>query len=81
MHRAILFGSPLSLVFPAFLLGYVSSRRDCGGGRCGDLLTVVNDESPYEAEADLGEAPLYWTDLREMFQKYLNEEKMEGTIR
>ncbi|CAI5791569.1 Transferrin receptor 2 [Podarcis lilfordi] len=64
----------------AFLLGYVLSRgSSCMV--CGDYLAVVNDESPPEAEDGQRGAPLYWADLREMFQKYLNEEKIEGTIR
>ncbi|XP_053122566.1 transferrin receptor protein 2 isoform X2 [Hemicordylus capensis] len=69
----------LLIFIVAFLLGYVSSRVSCR--TCGDFLTVVSDESPYEEEDDPGGAPLYWTDLREMFQRFLNEEKLEGTIR
>uniref|UniRef100_A0A670J318 Transferrin receptor 2 n=1 Tax=Podarcis muralis TaxID=64176 RepID=A0A670J318_PODMU len=68
------------LLSSAFLLGYVLSRgSSCMV--CGDYLAVVNDESPPEAEDGQRGAPLYWADLREMFQKYLNEEKIEGTIR
>ncbi|KAJ6654965.1 hypothetical protein lerEdw1_006436 [Lerista edwardsae] len=63
----------------AFLLGYVSSRVSCSV--CGDFLTVVSEEGPYEGERDPGAAPLYWADLREMFQRQLNEEQIEGTIR
>ncbi|XP_048372912.1 transferrin receptor protein 2 isoform X2 [Sphaerodactylus townsendi] len=63
----------------AFLLGYISSRGGCGG--CGDLLTVVSDERPSGMEEDPGGAPLYWADLRELFQKHLNREKIEVTIR
>lgn len=64
---------------PAFLLGYVSSRVSCSV--CGDFLSVLSEEGPYEAERDPGPAPLYWADLREMFQRQLNEEQIEGTIR
>ncbi|KAH0626055.1 hypothetical protein JD844_000769 [Phrynosoma platyrhinos] len=66
--------------FQSFLLGYVSSR----GSSCsapGDLLVMANDESAYEAEDERIGAPMYWAELREMFQKYLHEEKIEGTIR
>ncbi|XP_077172009.1 transferrin receptor protein 2 isoform X2 [Paroedura picta] len=63
----------------AFLLGYVSSRGPCGA--CGDLLTVVSEERPHGGEEDAGGAPLYWADLREMFQRHLNEEKIGATIR
>lgn len=72
---------PLSLAPPGFLLGYVSSRRgSCTV--CGDFLPMVSEDGPYRpAEDPRGPPPLYWSDLREMFQKYLNEEKIEGTIR
>ncbi|KAM6453218.1 transferrin receptor protein 2 [Liasis olivaceus] len=69
------------LLIIGFLLGYVSSQRgSCAA--CGDFLPMVNEDSPYRpAEDPRGPPPLYWSDLREMFQKYLNEEKIEGTIR
>nr|XP_060635807.1 transferrin receptor protein 2 isoform X1 [Anolis sagrei ordinatus] len=63
-----------------FLLGYVSTR----GSSCpspGDLLVMPNDESPFEAADKPPGPPMYWAELREMFQKYLNEEKIDGTIR
>ncbi|XP_058037936.1 transferrin receptor protein 2 isoform X2 [Ahaetulla prasina] len=71
----------LLLLIVGFLLGYVSSRRgSCTA--CGDFLPMVNEDGPYRpAEDPQGPPPLYWSDLREMFQKYLNEEKIEGTIR
>ncbi|XP_061445261.1 transferrin receptor protein 2 isoform X2 [Rhineura floridana] len=69
------------LVFvAAFLLGYVSSRgSSCPV--CGDFLAIANDENAHEAEDGQRAARMYWADLREMFQKYLNEEKIEKTIR
>ncbi|XP_015275804.1 PREDICTED: transferrin receptor protein 2 [Gekko japonicus] len=69
----------LLIFIVAFLLGYISSRGSCSV--CGDLLTVVSDERPYGMGEDPGGAPLYWADLREMFQKHLNKEKIEATIR
>ncbi|XP_054851209.1 transferrin receptor protein 2 [Eublepharis macularius] len=69
----------LLIFIVAFLLGYISSRGSCGV--CGDFLTVVSEERPYGMEDDPGGAPLYWADLREMFQKHLNEETIEASIR
>uniref|UniRef100_A0A6J0U481 Transferrin receptor protein 2 isoform X1 n=1 Tax=Pogona vitticeps TaxID=103695 RepID=A0A6J0U481_9SAUR len=63
-----------------FLLGYTTPRGSpCSG--CGDLMAMVNDERPYETDDKQDGALLYWATLREMFQKYLNEETIEGTIR
>lgn len=43
---------------------------------------MINEDGPYRPAQDpRGPPPLYWSDLREMFQKYLHEEKIEGTIR
>ncbi|XP_042327281.1 transferrin receptor protein 2 isoform X2 [Sceloporus undulatus] len=63
-----------------FLLGY-ASLRSSSCPTPGDLLVMANDESAYEAEDERIGAPMYWAELREMFQKYLHEEKIEGTIR
>ncbi|XP_062994697.1 transferrin receptor protein 2 isoform X2 [Elgaria multicarinata webbii] len=68
----------LLIFIVGFLLGYISSgRTSCT--TCGDIL--VNDDSPYEAEDSQGGATMYWAELREMFQKYLDEETIERTIR
>ncbi|XP_029139403.1 transferrin receptor protein 2 [Protobothrops mucrosquamatus] len=72
----------LLLLIVGFLLGYVSSRRGGSCAACADFLPMVNEDGPYRPAQDpRGPPPLYWSDLREMFQKYLNEEKIEGTIR
>nr|XP_006114725.1 transferrin receptor protein 2 isoform X1 [Pelodiscus sinensis]XP_014424829.1 transferrin receptor protein 2 isoform X1 [Pelodiscus sinensis] len=71
------------LVFTvAFLLGYVALRGSCPScaGLRGDLLAVVSDEGTVE-ELPAPGPPLYWADLKEMFQKYLREESIERTIR
>ncbi|XP_070585518.1 transferrin receptor protein 2 [Erythrolamprus reginae] len=71
----------LVLLIVGFLLGYISTRRgSCVA--CGDFLPMINEDGPYRpAEDPRGPPPLYWSDLREMFQKYLDEETIEGTIR
>ncbi|XP_067412234.1 transferrin receptor protein 2 [Emydura macquarii macquarii] len=72
----------LLLFTVAFLLGYVALRSTCPSceGLRGDLLAVVNDEGGPEEPSGPG-PPMYWADLKEMFQKYLREETIEGTIR
>ncbi|XP_038624906.1 transferrin receptor protein 2 isoform X1 [Tachyglossus aculeatus] len=63
----------------AFLLGYIVFRGSCQS--CGDYVTVVGDDSGYEAGPDAARSPLYWADLQEMFHKYLDEGQLEASIR
>ncbi|KAH1187982.1 hypothetical protein KIL84_020628 [Mauremys mutica] len=74
--------SALLIFTVAFLLGYVALRGSCPScaGLRGDLLAVVSDEGAAEESPGPG-APLYWADLKEMFQKYLREESIESTVR
>uniref|UniRef100_A0A8D2LEC0 Transferrin receptor 2 n=1 Tax=Varanus komodoensis TaxID=61221 RepID=A0A8D2LEC0_VARKO len=71
---------PPPLLFPGFLLGHVLSRG-AACAACGHVLSVANDEGTYEEEEGQRAPPKYWAELREMFQKYLKEEKIEETIR
>ncbi|XP_074839035.1 transferrin receptor protein 2 isoform X2 [Carettochelys insculpta] len=74
--------SALLIFTVAFLLGYVALRGSCPScaGLQGNLLAVVSDEGAPEEPPGPG-PPLYWADLKEMFQKYLREDSLERTIR
>lgn len=61
---------------PAFLLGYVAFRGSCQA--CGDSVLVVGEDVNSE---DSSRGTLYWSDLQDMFLRFLGEGRMEDTIR
>ncbi|XP_008767349.1 transferrin receptor protein 2 isoform X3 [Rattus norvegicus] len=60
----------------AFLLGYVAFRGSCQA--CGDSVLVVGEDVNSE---DSSRGTLYWSDLQDMFLRFLGEGRMEDTIR
>nr|XP_048289911.1 transferrin receptor protein 2 isoform X1 [Myodes glareolus]XP_048289912.1 transferrin receptor protein 2 isoform X1 [Myodes glareolus]XP_048289913.1 transferrin receptor protein 2 isoform X1 [Myodes glareolus]XP_048289914.1 transferrin receptor protein 2 isoform X1 [Myodes glareolus]XP_048289915.1 transferrin receptor protein 2 isoform X1 [Myodes glareolus]XP_048289917.1 transferrin receptor protein 2 isoform X1 [Myodes glareolus] len=63
----------------AFLLGYVAFRGSCQ--TCGDSVLVVSEDVNSEFGLDSGLGTLYWSDLRNMFLRFLGEGHLEDTIR
>uniref|UniRef100_A0AAR2LLM8 Transferrin receptor 2 n=1 Tax=Pygocentrus nattereri TaxID=42514 RepID=A0AAR2LLM8_PYGNA len=62
-----------------FLLGYVSFRGMCR--LCVDEGEMVPVEDPAGPDQPAGGGVMYLGELRDMLKKYLNEEKIESTVR
>ncbi|XP_036447462.1 transferrin receptor protein 2 [Colossoma macropomum] len=63
----------------AFLLGYVSFRGMCR--LCVEEGEMVPVEDPAGPDQSAGGGAMYLGELRDMLKKYLNEEKIESTVR
>ncbi|KAG2468425.1 TFR2 protein, partial [Polypterus senegalus] len=71
----------LLIFITAFLLGYIAFRESCTS--CSNeedqFSSALLDDYP-SSESFIGPGMLYWTDLREMLQKYLRQESIENTV-
>lgn len=65
----------------AFVFGYLAFRGSCRS--CGDLQSDEGASATYDGyESEPEGQTLYWADLKQMFQKFLNEgQEFEKTIR